>query len=153
VVGPRQFDQTKGWGGSHPMGTPVFVVTHEAPADWVNTDTPFTFVTDGVDSAVAQAKVVAGSKNVGVGPGSIVGQALQAGLIDELRMDLVPITLGGGTRMLEDLTKNPQVVGDPPLSLGSRTSGWPPAARWTKQPCPCGVGRGRRQVGSRGAWG
>ena len=54
VIGRRLFDATNGWNGSHPLGKPVFVVTHEPPADWVNTDTPYTFVTDGIASAIAQ---------------------------------------------------------------------------------------------------
>ena len=103
VVGRRLFDVTNGWGGSHPLGVPVFVVTHQPPADWYTTDTPFSFVTDGVPSAIEKAKAVAGGKKVGIGPGSTVGQALRAGLVDELRVDLVPVTLGDGVRMLDGL--------------------------------------------------
>ncbi|TDX03880.1 dihydrofolate reductase family protein [Kribbella sp. VKM Ac-2566] len=115
VVGRRLFDATNGWNGSHPLGKPVFVVTHEPPTDWVDTDTPYTFVTDGVTAAIAQAQSAAGSLDVGVGPGTTVVQALDAGLLDELRLDLVPTTLGSGTAMLEGLTKShtftdPQII-------------------------------------------
>jgi dihydrofolate reductase len=119
VVGRTQFDQTKGWGGSHPLGDhPVFVVTHRAPEDWVNTVTPFTFVTDGVESAVRQAIATSGGKDVGIGPGSTVGQALDLGLVDELRLDLVPYVLGGGVRMLDGVTSAPLAFGDPKIIEG-----------------------------------
>ncbi|TCC35920.1 dihydrofolate reductase family protein [Kribbella speibonae] len=104
VIGRRLFDATNGWNGSHPLGKPVFVVTHEPPTDWVDTDTPYTFVTDGIASAIAQAQSAAGTLDVGVGPGTTVVQALDAGLLTELRLDLVPVTLGSGTPMLEGLT-------------------------------------------------
>lgn len=108
VVGRRQFDATNGWGGSHPLGVPVVVVTHQPPAGWTDTDTPFSFVTGGVEAAIEKAKAVAGDKWVGVGPGSTVGQAVRAGLVDEIRVDLVPVTLGGGVRMLEGLDDDPR---------------------------------------------
>src|SRR4051794_19774170 len=52
IVGRRLFDLTEAWGGKHPMGVPVFVVTHSIPEEWVYEGSPFTFVTDGVESAV-----------------------------------------------------------------------------------------------------
>jgi dihydrofolate reductase len=118
VVGRRLFDLTNGWNGSHPLGKPVFVVTHEPPQDWVDTDTSFTFVTDGVEAAVAKAQTVAGDKHVGVGPGSAVGQAIRADLIDELRVDLVPLTLGDGVRMVDGLTDSPRTFGTPRVIEG-----------------------------------
>jgi hypothetical protein len=60
VVGRRVFDYTQGWGGSHPVGVPVFVVTHSVPAGWPREDAPFTIDTDGVERAVAQAKEATG---------------------------------------------------------------------------------------------
>ncbi|GAB3762258.1 dihydrofolate reductase family protein [Microlunatus parietis] len=116
VVGRRQFDDTNGWGGSHPAGKlPAFVVTHRPPTGWVNTDTPFTFVTGGIESAIGQAVAAADGKDVGIGPGSIVGQALDLGLLDELRVDLVPHLLGGGTRMLDGVTDAPVDFADPKI--------------------------------------
>ncbi|WP_242905668.1 dihydrofolate reductase family protein [Actinomadura terrae] len=120
VVGRGQFDLTGGWGGSHPIGdVPVFVVTHRPPAGWVNTVTPFTFVTDGVESAVRQAVAAAGARDVGIGPGSLVGQALDLGLLDELRLDLVPVVLGGGVRMLDGVATAPVDFGDPEVIVGA----------------------------------
>jgi dihydrofolate reductase len=80
-------------GGQAPLDVPVFVVTHNVPDGW--DDAPFTFVTDGVESAVAQAAAVAGSGIVGVSGGDVVQQCLNAGLIDEIAIDLVPVLLGG----------------------------------------------------------
>ena len=84
VFGRRTFDLTNGWGGKHPLDVPVFVVTSSVPQDWVYEGSPFTFVTDGLGSAVEQAKAVAGDKDVGVGAASIVQQCIKAGLLDEI---------------------------------------------------------------------
>jgi len=118
IVGRRLFDMTKGWGGQHPMGAPVFVVTNKPPTGWTNSDTNFTFVTDGVHSAVEQAKEAADAKNVGIGPGSTVWQALRSGLIDELRVDLVPEVLGGGVRMIDQTGPAPLGFGTPEVIQG-----------------------------------
>jgi dihydrofolate reductase len=64
VVGRRLFDYTGGWNGSHPLGVPVFVVSYTVPAGWPRDDAPFTFVSDGVESAVAQARAAAGDKTL-----------------------------------------------------------------------------------------
>ncbi len=78
VTGRRTFDIANGWGGRPPLGVPAFVVTHTVPQDWVYEGSPFTFVTDGVESAVEQAKAVAGDKNVAVGAASLVQQCRAA---------------------------------------------------------------------------
>jgi dihydrofolate reductase len=103
VTGRKLFDITRGWGGRHPADVPVFVVTHEMPRDWDHPDAPFTFVTDGVASAIAQARAVAGDRNVGVGGANVAQQALKAGLIDEVTFDLVPVLLGEGIRFFDNL--------------------------------------------------
>jgi dihydrofolate reductase len=103
VTGRRTFDITNGWGGNPPLGVPAFVVTHSVPQEWVYEGSPFTFVTDGVESAVEQAKVVAGDKMVAVGAASIVQQCLRAGLLDEIHVDLVPVLLGDGVRLFDHL--------------------------------------------------
>jgi dihydrofolate reductase len=98
VIGRRLFDLTHGWNGRPAVGEAVFVVTHEPPTDWPFPDAPFTFVTDGVQSAVAQAQAFAGERDVSLTAGNLAGQALRAGLVDELRIDLVPVVFGSGVR-------------------------------------------------------
>ena len=107
VTGRRTFDITGGWGGSPPLGVPTFIVSHTVPQEWVYEGSPFTFVTDGVESAVAQAKAVAGDKDVAVGAASIAQQCIRAGLLDEIHVDLVPVLLGGGVRLFEHLGTTP----------------------------------------------
>ena len=107
VFGRRTFDLTNGWGGKHPLDKPVFVVTSSVPQDWVYEGSPFTFVTDGLESAVEQAKAVAGDKDVGVGAASIVQQCIKAGLLDEIHMDLVHVLLGGGVSLFDHLGTGP----------------------------------------------
>ena len=107
VTGRRTFDIAHGWGGRHPLDAPVFVVTHSVPAKWLDMGFPFTFVTDGVTSAVAQARAVAGEKNVAVGAASIVQQCLNLGLLDEINVAVVPLLLGHGVRLFDQLRKAP----------------------------------------------
>jgi dihydrofolate reductase len=112
VAGRRTFDITNGWGGRPPLGVPTFVVTHTVPREWVYEGSPFTFVTDGVESAIEQAKAVAGEKDVAVMAASIVQQCIRAGLLDEIVINLVPLLLGDGVRLFEHL-------GAIPIELGS----------------------------------
>src|SRR5690606_9336402 len=80
----------------------IFIVTHTPPQEWTGKDSPFNFVTDGVEAAVAQARAVAGEKNVAIGGSSITQQALKAGLLDEIWIDLAPILLGTGVPLFAD---------------------------------------------------
>ena len=107
VTGRRTFDITNGWGGRPPLGVPTFVVTHTVAQEWVYEGSPFTFVTDGVESAVEQAKAVAGDKGVAVGAASIAQQCIKAGLLDEIHIDLVPVLLGDGVRLFDHLGTGP----------------------------------------------
>ena len=107
VTGRRTFDIANGWGGSPPLGVPTFVVTHTVPQEWVYEGSPFTFVTDGVESAVEQAKAVAGDKEVAVGAASIAQQCIRARLLDEIHVDLAPVLLGGGVRLFDHLDAGP----------------------------------------------
>lgn len=116
VVGRRLFDLTDGWGGNHPMGTPVVVLTHSVPEGWPRQDAPFTFVTDGIERAVEEAKALAGGKAVGVNGGTIASQCLDAGLLDEVWIDLAPVLLGGGTRFFDQLKIAPVEL-DGPVSV------------------------------------
>jgi dihydrofolate reductase len=80
---------------------PLFVVTHQVPTHVPEGDPPYTFVTDGVESAIEQAQHAASGKDVVLMGATIVQQALRAGLLDELIISLVPIALGAGVRLLE----------------------------------------------------
>ena len=122
VVGRRIFDITAGWGGRHPIGVPVFVVTHSVPEGWPRDDAPFTFVTDGVESAIAQAKAVAGDKRVGVAGPNTVQQCLNAGLVNEVHIDLAPVILGAGIRFFDNLARTPVLLDNPTVAEGDRVT-------------------------------
>ena len=93
------------WGDPPPFGMPVFVVTHEARDPLpMQGGTTYTFVSDGIESGLAQARAAAGDKNVGIwGGANIVRQYLKAGLLDEMQIHLIPVLLGNGVRLFEDL--------------------------------------------------
>jgi len=94
------------WGPNGPSGDarrPLFVVTHQAPQDTLENGV-YSFVTDGINGALAQAQAAAGDKDVVVMGGANVGrQYLRAGLIDEVQIHLVPVVLGAGTPMFDDV--------------------------------------------------
>jgi dihydrofolate reductase len=122
VIGRRLFDLTNGWNGRPPVGEAVFVVTHRPPEDWDFPDAPFTFVPDGVASAVAQARELAGDRVVSVSPGNVGGQAFQAGLVDEVLVDLVPVVFGDGVRYFGDYAGSPLLLEDPEIVQGDRVT-------------------------------
>jgi dihydrofolate reductase len=101
--GPWGDDPWRGWWGDEPpFHKPVFVLTHHERDPLVLSDTTFTFVTDGIESALAQAKAAAGDRDVFIGGGAnVINQYLAAGLVDELELHIVPILLGGGARLFE----------------------------------------------------
>ena len=119
IMGRNMFGPVRGewdrqwngwWGDDPPFHAPVFVLTHHArepqPMDG---GTTYHFVTDGIESALARARAVAGDGDVAIGGGATtVNQYLAAGLIDELRLHIAPLTFGAGTRLFE---------GVPPLKL------------------------------------
>lgn len=107
VTGRRMFDIAGAWQGKPPGGPPCFVVTHAAPQEWVKVGSPFTFVTDGVASAIRQAQAAAGDKIVSVSSANIMQQCIEAGLLDEVWIDLVPVLLGGGVRLFDRLGVTP----------------------------------------------
>ena len=108
VVGRRTFDLSGAWGGDPPGGLPCVVLTHEPPAQWSGPESAFMFVTDGIESAVARAREVAGEKVVAIGGGAdIARQAIEAGLVDEIHIQLVPVLLGAGVRLFEHLGTAP----------------------------------------------
>jgi dihydrofolate reductase len=99
--GPWGLDPWRGWWGDDPpFHKPVFVLTHHERAPLTLTDTTFTFVTDGIESALAQARDAATDRDVFVGGGAdTINQYLAAGLLDEIELHVVPILLGGGSRL------------------------------------------------------
>jgi dihydrofolate reductase len=104
ITGRRTYDIADAWGGSGPFpGAPLFVVTHHVPDTIPAGDPPYTFVTDGIEHAVELAKAAAGAKDVSVMGASMVQQCLQAGLLDEVVINLVPVVLGRGVRLLDGL--------------------------------------------------
>jgi dihydrofolate reductase len=104
VVGRHLFNITSGWGGRHPMDVPVVVLTHSVPDGWEREGERFVFVTEGgIEAAVAKARELAGDKNVVVNGGQMAKQALQAGLLDEIGVDIAPVLLGGGTPFFDQL--------------------------------------------------
>ena len=106
VWGRRTFDIAHAWGG-HPPGSPAFIVTHSPPPEWKKNGSPFTFVTDGVESAIRQAKKAAGDMDVVVCTASILQQCLNLGLMDEIHVDVAPLLLGKGVRLFDHLDINP----------------------------------------------
>ena len=101
--GPWGDDPWRGWWGDDPpFHKPVFVLTHHEREPLTLADTTFTFVTDGIEAALAQAKAAAGERDVFIGGGAdVINQYLAAGLMDELELHLVPILLGGGERLFD----------------------------------------------------
>lgn len=107
VIGKRMFDVGVGLWGDTPFPVPSFVLTHEAREPLVMKSAVFTFVTDGIDSAVRQAQAVAGDKDVLVmGGAGIAQECLRAGILDEIQIQLVPVLLGAGTRLFDHLSPN-----------------------------------------------
>ena len=101
VCGRHLYDFTQGWGGVHPMGCPVVVMTHEPP-ERPSSDL-FHFCTDGIEAAVDQAHELAGGKDVGLNSGQVARQALAAGLLEEITLSVVPVYLGAGKPYFPDL--------------------------------------------------
>ena len=116
VCGRELFEVADGWQGRHTLDVPVVVVTHQVPTDWVEAhlDAPFTFVTDGVEAAIAQAQEIAGDLVVTVSGGTIARQALELGLLDEVAVDLVPVVMGEGNRpFFGELSAQDVLLGNP----------------------------------------
>jgi dihydrofolate reductase len=113
IAGRRTYDVSEAWGGRGPMPPlPLFVVTHRVPGTVPPSEPPYTFITTGIEDAVQQARAAAASKDVVLMGASIVQQCLNTSLLDELIISLVPMVLGHGTRLLDNLAP-----GSPDLSL------------------------------------
>jgi dihydrofolate reductase len=128
LMGRRTFEMADpdSYAGEYEFQVPIFVLTHHPPARKPKQDErlTFTFVTDGVDSAIAQAGDAAGDRAVQVvGGPAVVQQLLQAGLVDELHVDVMPILLGRGLRLLENVDGAPvQLEKRDVREIGARTS-------------------------------
>jgi dihydrofolate reductase len=117
VCGRRVFDQTQGWGGHHPVGAPVFVVSHSVPDGWPRDDSPTTFHDDAI-AALDAAKAVAGDRIVAVATPSLTQQYLDAGLLDEIVVSLIPVLLGRGIRFFDNLRTTPVRLTGPTVVEG-----------------------------------
>jgi dihydrofolate reductase len=109
IVGRRMFDNAGGWGENPPFHMPVFVLTHETrDTEEKEGGTTFTFVTDGIESALEQAKAAAQDRNVSVGGGAnTIQQYVRAGLLDEIQIHVAPMLLGRGIRLFDDSDTGP----------------------------------------------
>ncbi len=103
ITGRRTFDIAGGWGGHHPVGAPFFLLTHNPPDSYVGPGTGGTVITEGIESALIQARTVAGERAIAVGSADVAQQYLKAGLIDEIHLNVVPVLLGGGVRLFANL--------------------------------------------------
>jgi len=117
LTGRRTFEVAQGWGGKHAWG-PAFVLTHQIPAGWPRPDSTVHFVTDGLESAVSQAKAAAAGKSVAVHGADTIQQLLNAGLLDELHIDVAAVLLGSGVRLFDRLAGTPAVLGNPTVIAG-----------------------------------
>lgn len=103
LAGRRTVEQVDHWGGNH-HGVPIFVVSHRPPDTSLAKKYPLvTYVTDGIESAMAQAKAAAGNRNVMVHGAYTARRALEAGVLDELQIHLIPVLFGGGRRLFDVL--------------------------------------------------
>jgi dihydrofolate reductase len=102
IVGRRTYDITNGWGGKPPGRGPYFVLTHNPPPK-DDVSSAFTFVTDGIESALVKARAASKSGHVDLMGASVVQQGLQAGLVDELIIQIIPVLLGQGIRLFDNL--------------------------------------------------
>ena len=118
LTGRRTFERADGWGGQHPWDVPAFVVTHHVPDGWPRPGSTVHFVTDGIESAVARAKSAAEPKSVLVHGAKTIQQILNAGLLDEIHIDLAAVLLGAGVRLFDHLANTPVVLGNPTVVAG-----------------------------------
>ena len=117
LTGRRTFDVAEGWGGNHAWG-PAFVLTHNIPDGWPRPHSTVHFVTGGLESAVEQAKAAAGGKSVAVHGADTIQQLLNAGLLDEMNIDVAAVFLGSGVRLFDHLAGTPTLLGNPKVVQG-----------------------------------
>jgi len=117
ITGRRTFEVADGWGGNHAWG-PAYVLTHEIPDGWPRPGSTVHFVRNGLESAVEQAKAAAGDKSVAVHGADTIQQLLNAGLLDDLCIDVSAVLLGSGVRLFDRLARTPAVLGNPTVVAG-----------------------------------
>ena len=117
LTGRRTFEVAEGWNGNHAWG-PAFVVTHHIPEGWPRPNSTVHFVTDGIESAVKQAKAAAAGKSVAVHGADTIQQLLNAGLLDEIGVDIAAVFLGSGVRLFDHLALTPAFLGNPAVTAG-----------------------------------
>jgi dihydrofolate reductase len=101
ITGRRTFDFAGGWAGDHHDGVPIFVLTHAAPDEPAPGNARY--VADGIESCVAQAKAAAGGRDILLHRAATAQECLRAGLLDEMELHLMPVLLGQGRRLFEDM--------------------------------------------------
>ena len=119
IAGRHLFDIAQGWNDAHPTGAKVVVVTHEPPADAAERWPRTTFV-GGVEEAVAKAKELAGDADVSIASPTIIQQALDLGLVDEIAVSLVPVLFGEGKTYFGKLADGHLMLDDPEVVQGTR---------------------------------
>lgn len=117
LTGRRTFEVAHGWGGNHAWG-PAFVLTHRIPDEWPRLNSTVHFVMDGLESAVKQAKAAANGKSVAVHGADTIQQCLNAGLLDEIHVDIAAVLLGSGVRLFDHLTATPTMLENPSVVAG-----------------------------------
>jgi dihydrofolate reductase len=118
LTGRRTFEVADGWDGQHPWDVPALVVTHHVPDGWPRPGSTVQFATDGLESAVTRARSIAGPKTVAVHGAHTIQQCLNAGLLDELHIDLAAVLLGSGVRLFDHLAHTSVVLGNPTVVNG-----------------------------------
>jgi dihydrofolate reductase len=119
IAGRHLFDIANGWNDAHPTGAKVVVVTHEPPPDAAERWPKTTFV-GGVEEAVAKAQELAGDKDVSIASPTIIQQALNLGLVDEVAVSLVPVLFGEGKAYFGQLAEGHLMLEDPDVVQGKR---------------------------------
>src|SRR2546430_12854606 len=121
LTGRRTFEVAQGWGGNHAWG-PAFVLTHHVPAGWPRPNSTVHFVTDGIESAVNQAKTAAAGGSVGVHGANTIQQLLNAGLLDEIHVAIAAVLPCARGRLFSPLAGAPVVLGHPTVIPGGGVS-------------------------------
>jgi dihydrofolate reductase len=121
VAGRRLYDVANGWGGQHPSGQPVVVVTHHVPAEPPYPEPGITFAGD-VQQGIERAVVLAKGRNVALASPTIVQQALALGLLDQIAVELVPVLFGAGVRLFGELIDGHVLLDDPEVVQGTRVT-------------------------------